>query len=112
MKDTIAVIGAGVIGGSVVKSLLKSGYDGKIIVAGDNDVVYDPITQEKQLGLIRYNTDGTRDVSFGAGGAAGSFVSGVGWETIGPNNVYLLAAVMAFSAFIVAWVWIRPVKVR
>jgi pyrroline-5-carboxylate reductase len=33
MKDTIAVIGAGVIGGSVVKSLTKSGYKGKIVVA-------------------------------------------------------------------------------
>jgi pyrroline-5-carboxylate reductase len=33
MKDSIAVIGAGVIGGSIIKSLLKSGYKGKIIVA-------------------------------------------------------------------------------
>ena len=33
MKDSIAVIGAGVIGGSVVKSLLKSEYKGKITVA-------------------------------------------------------------------------------
>ena len=30
MKDGIAVIGAGVIGGAIVKSLLKSKYDGKI----------------------------------------------------------------------------------
>jgi len=30
MKDDIAVIGAGVIGGAIVKSLLKSGYKGKI----------------------------------------------------------------------------------
>ena len=30
MKDRIAVIGAGVIGGAIVKSLLKSKYDGKI----------------------------------------------------------------------------------
>jgi len=30
MKDGIAVIGAGVIGGAIVKSLLKSRYDGKI----------------------------------------------------------------------------------
>ena len=33
MKNSIAVIGAGVIGGSVAKSLLKSGYAGKITVA-------------------------------------------------------------------------------
>jgi len=31
MGNDIAVIGAGVIGGAIVKSLLKSGYDGKII---------------------------------------------------------------------------------
>jgi pyrroline-5-carboxylate reductase len=31
MDDNIAVIGAGVIGGAIVKSLLKSGYKGKII---------------------------------------------------------------------------------
>jgi pyrroline-5-carboxylate reductase len=33
MKDSIAVIGAGVIGGSIIKSLLKSGYKGKITAA-------------------------------------------------------------------------------
>jgi PPP family 3-phenylpropionic acid transporter len=47
-------------------------------------------------------------LSFGAGGAAGSFVSGLGWETIGPDNVYLLAAGFALSAFVIAWVWVRP----
>lgn len=31
MSNDIAVIGAGVIGGAIVKSLLKSGYNGKII---------------------------------------------------------------------------------
>ena len=31
MKDGIAVIGTGVIGGAIVDSLLKSGYDGKVI---------------------------------------------------------------------------------
>ncbi|MFZ7137680.1 MAG: pyrroline-5-carboxylate reductase [archaeon] len=33
MKNSIAVIGAGVIGGSVTKSILKSDYEGKITVA-------------------------------------------------------------------------------
>ncbi len=33
MKDSVAVIGAGVIGGAIVKSLLKSGYEGKITAA-------------------------------------------------------------------------------
>lgn len=33
MKTNITIIGAGVIGGSVAKSLLKSGYNGKVTVA-------------------------------------------------------------------------------
>jgi PPP family 3-phenylpropionic acid transporter len=49
-------------------------------------------------------------VSFGAGGAVGSYFSGIGWEAIGASNVYLLAAVSAFMAVIVAWIWIRPAK--
>jgi PPP family 3-phenylpropionic acid transporter len=47
-------------------------------------------------------------LSFGAGGAAGSFLSGIGWETIGPGGVFLFAALTALGALIVAWVWIRP----
>ncbi|MEM3441607.1 MAG: prephenate dehydrogenase/arogenate dehydrogenase family protein, partial [Candidatus Bathyarchaeia archaeon] len=31
MTETISVIGAGMIGGAIVKSLLKSGYAGKIL---------------------------------------------------------------------------------
>lgn len=47
-------------------------------------------------------------LSFGAGGAVGSFASGLGWDTIGPANVYWLAALMALVALVVAAVWIRP----
>jgi len=49
-------------------------------------------------------------VSFGAGGAVGSFISGLGWDTIGPANVYWLAALLALLAFFVAAVWIRPAR--
>jgi len=49
-------------------------------------------------------------VSFGAGGAVGSFVSGLGWNTIGPANVYWVAASLALLAFFVAAVWIRPAR--
>jgi len=49
-------------------------------------------------------------VSFGAGGAVGSFISGLGWETIGPANVYWLAALFALLAFFVTVVWIRPAR--
>ncbi len=49
-------------------------------------------------------------VSFGAGGAMGSFVSGLGWDTFGPANVYWLAALMALLALFIAGVWIRPAQ--
>ncbi|MFC1486129.1 pyrroline-5-carboxylate reductase [Thermoproteota archaeon] len=60
MKDTIAVIGAGVIGGSVVKSLLKSGYDGKIIVA---EIMPEKARELEQLGVAvtRDNREATRE---------------------------------------------------
>jgi len=47
MKDSIAVIGAGVIGGSVVKSLFKSGYQGKITVA---EIQQEKARELEQLG--------------------------------------------------------------
>jgi len=47
-------------------------------------------------------------LSFGAGGAAGSLVSGLGWDTIGAANVYWLAALLALLAFVVAALWVRP----
>jgi len=49
-------------------------------------------------------------VSFGAGGAMGSFASGLGWDTVGPANVYWLAALLVLLALIVTAVWIRPVR--
>jgi PPP family 3-phenylpropionic acid transporter len=49
-------------------------------------------------------------LSFGAGGAVGSFVSGLGWDTIGSANVYWLAALMALLAFFVTLLWIRPAQ--
>ena len=48
MKDSIAVIGAGVIGGSVVKSLLKSGYEGKITVS---EIQQEKARELEQLGV-------------------------------------------------------------
>jgi pyrroline-5-carboxylate reductase len=36
MEDTIAIIGAGVIGGAIAKGLVKSGYKGKIIATRRN----------------------------------------------------------------------------
>jgi PPP family 3-phenylpropionic acid transporter len=45
-------------------------------------------------------------VSFGAGMAIGSLVSGYAWESIGPMACFIGAAVVASAAFIIAWIWI------
>jgi pyrroline-5-carboxylate reductase len=48
MKDGITVIGTGVIGGAIVKSLLKSGYDGKIIAS---EIELEKIRDLEKLGV-------------------------------------------------------------
>jgi pyrroline-5-carboxylate reductase len=48
MKDNVAVIGAGVIGGAIVKSLLKSGYDGEIVAA---DMQPEKLGELEKLGV-------------------------------------------------------------
>ena len=47
MKDKIAVIGAGMMGGAVVKSLLKSGYAGKITAV---DIQAERLREQEKLG--------------------------------------------------------------
>jgi pyrroline-5-carboxylate reductase len=47
MNDKIAVIGTGMMGGAIVKSLLKSGYSGKITAA---DVQPDRLKEQEKLG--------------------------------------------------------------
>jgi PPP family 3-phenylpropionic acid transporter len=44
-------------------------------------------------------------LSFGAGGAVGSLVSGVLWEPLGPMNTFLIAAALSLLAAVIAWVW-------
>jgi pyrroline-5-carboxylate reductase len=60
MKDNISVVGAGVIGGSVVKSLLKSGYKGKITVA---EIQFEKAKEMEKLGVsvASDNKEATRD---------------------------------------------------
>jgi pyrroline-5-carboxylate reductase len=48
MRDRIAVIGAGVIGGAIVNSLLKSGYDGEIVAA---DMQLEKLSVLEKLGI-------------------------------------------------------------
>ena len=47
-------------------------------------------------------------VSFGAGGALGSLLSGYLWEQVSPDAVYWMAAVSAALGWWVAWRWLRP----
>jgi PPP family 3-phenylpropionic acid transporter len=52
-------------------------------------------------------------VSFGAGGALGSLLSGYLWTGIGPEATYLVAAGYALLAVFIAWGWVdRGSQVR
>lgn len=46
-------------------------------------------------------------VSFGAGGALGSLISGYLWLTPGPMWTYLLAAISCVIAFIISYIWLN-----
>jgi PPP family 3-phenylpropionic acid transporter len=47
-------------------------------------------------------------LSFGIGGAVGSFYSGHTWVTLGPTATFNIAAASAGLAFLVAWLLIKP----
>lgn len=46
-------------------------------------------------------------VSFGAGGALGSLISGYLWLTPGPMWTYLLAAISCVIAFVISYIWLN-----
>ncbi|TET25651.1 MAG: pyrroline-5-carboxylate reductase [Candidatus Bathyarchaeum sp.] len=48
MKDSIAVIGVGVIGGAIINSLLKSGYEGKVTAA---EIQLEKVRELEKLGI-------------------------------------------------------------
>lgn len=49
-------------------------------------------------------------MSFGAGGAVGSLLSGYLWLTPGPEITFMLAALTATSAFLVGFIWLKTAK--
>ncbi|MCU7906696.1 MAG: MFS transporter [Candidatus Thiodiazotropha sp. (ex Epidulcina cf. delphinae)] len=51
-------------------------------------------------------------VSFGAGGAFGSLMSGYLWGGIGPAATYWVAAGYALAAFFIAWLWVDRLSER
>ncbi|MBD3635306.1 MAG: hypothetical protein HUJ23_10425, partial [Methylophaga sp.] len=48
-----------------------------------------------------------RSVSFRAGGAMGSLISGYLWLTPGPMWTYLLASSLTLLAFFISWIWLK-----
>lgn len=60
MKDNIAVIGAGVIGGSIINSLLKSGYEGKV-VAAEIDPKKAKVTEKLGVSVTNDNRKAAKD---------------------------------------------------
>ncbi|MBN46684.1 MULTISPECIES: MFS transporter [unclassified Methylophaga] len=49
-------------------------------------------------------------MSFGAGGAVGSLLSGYLWITPGPEMTFILAALTACTAFLIGFVWLKTAK--
>ncbi|MDH5425196.1 MAG: MFS transporter [Gammaproteobacteria bacterium] len=47
-------------------------------------------------------------VSFGAGGAAGSLLSGLSWDALGSTNTFLIAAGVVFLSVLVTRSYIKP----
>ena len=46
-------------------------------------------------------------ISFGAGGALGSYISGQFWDQTDAANIFSVAAIVAFIAFLITWRYIR-----
>jgi len=51
-------------------------------------------------------------VTFGLGGAIGSFLSGYIWTVYGNNFLFLLAGILMIVVFIVSLLFVRQIKVR
>jgi PPP family 3-phenylpropionic acid transporter len=47
-------------------------------------------------------------LAFGAGGAVGSFASGLLWDTVGPALTFSVSTLIALLAVFVAYRWIGP----
>ncbi len=50
-------------------------------------------------------------VSFGAGGAFGSYAGGLSWAYFGPESIYIFAAIITVCGYLIARRWIRPGEV-
>ncbi len=46
-------------------------------------------------------------ISYGAGGALGSYVSGVSWDSIGSDYTFLIASIMALLGLVISFLYVR-----
>ncbi|MFK8068925.1 MAG: MFS transporter [Gammaproteobacteria bacterium] len=46
-------------------------------------------------------------LSYGAGGAIGSLLSGYIWEGLGPSEVFIFAGIVSVLASLIVWKWVR-----
>jgi len=46
-------------------------------------------------------------VSFGAGFAIGSLLTGYGWESLGAATCFTIASTSAFAAMVIAWIFVK-----
>ncbi|MGR9072029.1 MAG: MFS transporter [Gammaproteobacteria bacterium] len=51
-------------------------------------------------------------LSFGLGGMLGSLYSGYYWQTLGPEWVYSIAAILSGISFVIAFIWVGRENVR
>jgi len=49
-------------------------------------------------------------ISFGAGGALGSYVSGVSWDSLGSNVTFYIATGMALFGFVISFMFVKDGK--
>jgi len=48
--------------------------------------------------------------SFGAGGALGSYISGVSWDSLGSNITFFIATAMALIGFILSFIFVKDIN--
>ncbi len=51
-------------------------------------------------------------LSFGFGGAIGSYVAGVMWDTINPMSAYLMSSILCVLALIISPIWLKRLSER
>jgi PPP family 3-phenylpropionic acid transporter len=85
----------------IVAQLMHAATFGTFHAAGIHLVHHYFRGRHKGRGQALYSS-----VSFGAGGAVGSLLSGYGWDGIGSGATFAVASVLALAGALAAWYWI------